>query len=114
MCPSPGASRTRHEVDHGIDGLASLEPLFRRPRRPPCSAIRPVELCQAPARFTLYSWLVFDRPSRPAVVDCHSQVAVGMRHADLDLALTAAEGVGDQFADDEFAEFGVLAKTPFE
>jgi len=37
-----------------------------------------------------------------------------MRHADLDLALTVAEGVGDQFADDEFAEFGVLAKTSFE
>jgi len=35
-------------------------------------------------------------------------------HADLDLALTVAERVGDRFADDEFAEFGVLAKTHFE
>src|SRR5215467_10108558 len=111
---SPGTCRASRQVDHDIDGLAVPTAVVHGPASAAVQPDQAVEQGQAPAGFVLGGWLPSHRPARAAVVDLHPQVAAGVRHAELDLPVTVADGVGDQLADDELSEISVLAQAPFE
>ena len=112
-CARHRAGRVRRQADHDIDGLAAPGVVVGDSAAPAVQPDQLIEQGQAPAGLVFGGCLLPDRPpARVVVVDFHPQVTVGERHADVDHSVTVTDGVGDQFADDELGEVGVLGQAP--
>jgi hypothetical protein len=105
--------RISRQADPDIDGLALPGAVIGDSAHPAMQPDQAIEQCQAPAGLVFGGCLLPDRPpARGLVVDFHTQVTPGERHADVDHSVTVTDSVGGQFTDDELGKVGVLAKTP--